>query len=197
MVYGKNGQKNMQIPKQAKKVFSGVIFNVWQWQQEMFDGSFETFEIIERRAVVDIIATVGKKIIVLEQEQPAREKYPALPGGMIDAGESPINSAKRELREETGYNCVKIELLDEDTGKGKQYFHQSIFIARDCIKEGVQHLDKGEKITVKLVSFDEFLQLCRNPRFAAPYKLIFRMYECLLDKKKKEEFRKKIFTENC
>jgi len=42
-------------------------------------------------------------------------------------------------------------------------------------------------------SFDEFLQLCRNPAFAAPNKLIFRMYECLIDKKKKEEFRKKIF----
>ena len=34
----------MKVPKQAKRVFKGVIFDVYQWEQEMFDGTKEIFE---------------------------------------------------------------------------------------------------------------------------------------------------------
>lgn len=37
----------MKLPPQAKKVFTGQIFDVYQWEQEMYDGSFETFEMLK------------------------------------------------------------------------------------------------------------------------------------------------------
>ena len=43
------------IPKDARCVFKGVIFEVWQWEQKMFDGSMATFERIKRPDTVVII----------------------------------------------------------------------------------------------------------------------------------------------
>ena len=31
------------VPKNAKKVFTGEIFDIYQWQQEMYDGSLSIF----------------------------------------------------------------------------------------------------------------------------------------------------------
>ena len=90
----------MKLPKNAERVFKGVIFDIYQWEQEMFDGSTETFERILRPDLVCLIATVGDKIMVLDQEQPARPPFISLPGGRMDMeGETPLDTAKRELRE--------------------------------------------------------------------------------------------------
>jgi len=58
------------IPDDAKKVFSGVRTDVYQWDQEMFDGSIATFERIEKKPSAAIIAVVDSKIIITQQEQP-------------------------------------------------------------------------------------------------------------------------------
>lgn len=44
------------IPEQAELKFHGVIFDVYQWPQEMFDGSVETFEMLRRADTVKIMA---------------------------------------------------------------------------------------------------------------------------------------------
>ena len=45
--------KNISIPKglpeNAKLVFKGVLFDTWQWEQELFDGSYSTFEVVVRK----------------------------------------------------------------------------------------------------------------------------------------------------
>lgn len=37
--------KLMKIPSTAKRVFKGIIFDVYRWEQEMFDETTSTFEI--------------------------------------------------------------------------------------------------------------------------------------------------------
>jgi len=184
----------MKIPKQAKKVFDGVIFDTYQWEQEMFDGTTETFERIHRAPSVECIAIVDDKIITLEQKQPTREDwYPSLPGGRIDEGEEPVKAVARELLEETGYTAKSFELYREYSGTSKIHFPEYIFIAKNCKKVSEQNIDSGEKINVKLSTFDEFVNMFRNKLCATSIYFKFEIYEALLDEKKKEELKEKLF----
>jgi hypothetical protein len=45
----------MPIPEHAKKVFAGKTFDVYHYEQKMFDGSTQIFEKLKRNHSVDII----------------------------------------------------------------------------------------------------------------------------------------------
>jgi hypothetical protein len=66
------------------------------------------------------------------------------------------------------------------------------FIAKGCEKVSDQSLDGGEKIELKKVSFDELLQIGRNPKFMEK-EIIPDFYEALLDKEKYAEL-KQLFS---
>lgn len=151
------------IPPQAKLVFKGQIFDVYQWDQEMFDGSKAIFEKLKRPDTVQIIAvTEDKKIIVQEEEQPGSDHFFGLPGGRVDADEDLETAAKRELLEETGYEAKEIKLIREKRPHGKIDWVIYHFVATGCKKVAEPHLDSGEKIKTMLVTFEEFVRLADN-----------------------------------
>jgi len=158
------------LPQDAKLVFKGELFEVWQWKQKMYDGSIEIFERVKQVDNVDVIAVVNDKIILEVQEQPDRaEPFISLPGGRCEEKEEPLVTAKRELLEETGYSSDHWELLMEHQPFNKMIWTIYNFIARDCSYEKIPRLDRGEKITVKLVSFDEFIAASQEPTFRNKY----------------------------
>lgn len=181
------------IPVEAKKVFSGKIFDVYQWEQKMFDGSTQTFERLRRPNTAQVIAVVGDKILIQDEEQPdAVSAFPSIPGGRCDVGEESLDSAKRELLEETGYVSDDWELWKEVNPVGKMEWTVYTYIARNCRQEGVPHLDAGERITSRLVTFDEFLALSDEASFYSP-ELVPAMLRMRLNPEHKEEFRVLLF----
>ncbi len=149
----------MKIPFEAKKIFSGEIFSVYQWPQKMYDGSIATFEMVKRPDTVLIIPTVDDKIVLAEEQQPRKNKKITLLGGRRNAGEKTIAAAKRELREESGLVSDDWELLYEFQPVSKMEWTIFCFIARDCQQAFSQKLDGGEKISLKKVSFAHFVKL--------------------------------------
>ena len=147
------------IPPEAKSVFKGKIFEVFQWEQKMFDGSTVTFERLRRPNTVQVIAVEGDAIFLLKEKQPDTEYYLTLPGGRAEIGEDPLEACKRELLEEIGYTSGKWELFFEDDPVGKMEWTIYTYIARDCVKAQEPHLDGGEAIELLSVSFDHLLNL--------------------------------------
>ncbi len=154
------------IPSHAKKVFNGKIFDVYQWEQEMFDGSRKTFEKTSRSDHAVIIAvTKDKKIVIEHQDQPNNHGLVSTPAGGLESGEDPLDGAKRELLEETGYTSEDWHLWKVSSPNEKIRSDIYYFIARDCNLSGKQNTDAGERIRIELVDFDQFLVLTESDDF--------------------------------
>lgn len=181
------------IPDTAEVVFQGEIFKVYQWEQELYDGSKATFEKIDRPDTVEIIALVGDKILLTEQEQPHRNPFVALPGGRVDEGEEILHAAHRELLEETGHDSKDVVLwkLFEDTGN--VLWSRYIYVARNCQKVHDGDLDAGEKIQVKLIGFDDLLMLSEDKNFRCKGRLKEELYYLRLHLEEQEKFKKLLF----
>jgi ADP-ribose pyrophosphatase len=157
-----------KIPAHAKKVFEGVIFDVYHWDQEMFDGSTAVFEALKKRDTVTVLAICENKLIINYEEQPTKPPFIALPGGMCEKiSSSPLDDAKRELAEETGHvsNDWMLWFEVDPLNHAKIDWKNSFYIAKQCVKAREQSLDSGEKIETVLLSFDEFLELRHDPIF--------------------------------
>ena len=189
-----NQQKNdiTSLPSHAKRVFEGDIFDIYQWEQLMFDGSTAIFEKIVRSDTVTIIPIIEDKILIQYQEQPDLSTFISLPGGRMDRNEDVITASKREFIEETGYKANEWFPLMMIKPLNKMIWKMHYYIARDCTNTNQLHLDSGEKIENKLISFDEFLLLSENELFRdkelARYILKLRLHP-----EKLEEFKNLLF----
>jgi len=155
-----NKEQRKSIPRNAKKVFKGIIFEVYQWKQRLYDNSVATYERLRRYDTVLVIpVTTDGKIIVLEEEQCGRGIFVGNPGGMLEKGERPEDGARRELIEETGYNAQKLILLDTFEPSSKIEWVKYLFLAKECVRVSHPKPDPGEKIKIKLTTFEEYINL--------------------------------------
>lgn len=181
------------IPDHAKKVFDGVLFDVYQWEQELFDGTKTIFEKIKRPDTVVVFPVLDNgKIMLTEQEQPGMEPFIGATGGRVDEDEDVLEAAKRELLEESGYEASEFILWDAQHPTSKTDWVVYTFVAKGLKKVSDMNLDAGEKITLKLVELDEFIEIAINKNFVEK-EIIPKLYEAKLYPEKKEEL-KKLFS---
>lgn len=181
------------IPKEAKRVFKGVVFDVYQWEQVLYDGSVRTFESIKRPDSTEIIAVVGETLVLLTEQQPQKPKpFLSLPGGGVDEGETPLEGARRELLEETGLAGKDWETLRVFEPSSRIDWRVHTFIVRDCHKVQESHPGAGEKNTLHLVDFDAWLQAALDPTFRH-HSLKADMIRALYDQTFRKTFHTSIF----
>ncbi len=155
-----------QISPDAKKVFSGVLHDVYQWPQKLFDGTTVTYERLTREdSAVIIPVTPEGKIVVLREQQPGTGWFATLPCGGINPGEAPEVAALRELKEETGYAPSQLDLWFSHQINSRMDWAVYVFIARDVKLEGKAENEAGERIETREVSLEEFLRIAAQDDF--------------------------------
>lgn len=124
----------------SKKLIETPIFTVTEDLATDPDG-FEIKRAIVRHqgsAVVMPIDAKGRVLLVRQYRLPAQRFLWELPAGRVDPGESVLQGAKRELREETGLRAKK-------WAKIASFFVSPGFLEEKMTIFAAQELTEGEK----------------------------------------------------
>ena len=136
-----------------------------------FEMNYTKFDMPDFSAVVAV--TDEKKVLfVSNYRYPVGERLLEIPAGIIDKGETPIECAKRELEEETGYRPIKIKEIAwyySYASLNMQKAH--IFFTDELVKGNIKH-DKGEDLELKIFTIEETLNLLHNNELRHPPTII-------------------------
>ena len=123
------------------------------------------FYVLDAPDWVNVVAlTENREAVLVEQFRYGTDK-PSLEiaGGVCDPGESPLETAKRELEEETGYisdNWSSLGKVSANPAILNNYNH--FFLAEGCTRTGEMSLDQHERIKVHTLPYDDFLDRVRD-----------------------------------
>ncbi|MGG6431337.1 NUDIX hydrolase [Anoxybacillus sp. D401a] len=146
-----------------KRIFSGKVIDVYVEDVLLPNGETSKREIVKHPGAVAVLAiTEENKIVLVRQYRKALERVLVeIPAGKLEKGEAPLETAKRELEEETGYVCEKMEPLHSfytSPGFADELVH--IFLAKGLTKKSEkQMLDDDEFVDVLEVTLEEALNM--------------------------------------
>ncbi|MBE6304434.1 MAG: NUDIX hydrolase [Bacteroidales bacterium] len=125
----------------------------------------DEYYVLEYPTWINVIAITdeGKYVMVEQYRHGLQDVFTEIVAGVVESGEPPIEAAKRELLEETGFGGGEWSLnavLSANPGSMNNLTYS--FIAKGVKKLCEQHLDETEDINVKLLSEDEVRRMLRN-----------------------------------
>lgn len=94
----------------SERIYEGKILNLRVDTVEVSrSGRHSKREVVEHRDAVAILVRdgEGRFLFVRQFRYAIGEELLEIPAGLIDVGETPIEAAQRELREETGYSAAR------------------------------------------------------------------------------------------
>lgn len=151
-----------------------LIFSRPQLETEVFDVRHERAEhpsgaVLERSIVHNASAAVilprndeGAVLLIRQFRLPCREKLWELPAGRCDPGEEPLETAQRELIEETGYRAAQWRpLLSFYPAPGFATERMYSFLA-EGLSEGEAAPEPYEIIEKRWLGREEALEMVRS-----------------------------------
>lgn len=148
----------------SERVFRGKLLSVRVDTVRLPDGAEATREIVEHApavAVVPLLPT-GEVALVRQWRQPAGEVLLEIPAGVMHAGETPEECARRELAEEVGYRPGRLTPLFSvylAPGYSEEMIH--LFLAEELVPEQCE-ADDDEFLEVVTMSLAAAVAACRS-----------------------------------
>jgi ADP-ribose pyrophosphatase len=140
------------------------------------EREYHVFEIGDAVAVVPVLPD-GRIVMIGQYRYPHGKTHWEIPAGRLHENEEPVEAARRELREETGYRAARFERLPgfyPSNGITAHFAHA--FVALDCEKAGELELDDTEQLVVKTFSREEIGLLLDAGRIEDAFAAISLMY---------------------
>ena len=166
----------------GEEAWSGRLFSVHVDRFRYDDGEEAEREIARHPGAVGVVAHDGERLYLVRQpREPADD--PALlelPAGKLDEeGESPLDTAKRELAEEIGKGAREWRFLTRCfTSPGFADEEVHLYLATDLYDETAEteENERIEIVTMPLQDLDEAIAACRDAKTLIGL-LWFRAYE--------------------
>ncbi len=145
----------------SENVFSGSRIRVRVDEVAMADGRTTRREVVEHPDAVVVLALRedGQIAFVRQWRHPTGRPLLELPAGRIDPGETPAETARRELREEVGLDPARLDVARGffvAPGFADEFLHG--FIARDCVESPLE-ADDDEELIVEWKPLGEAIEL--------------------------------------
>jgi len=167
---GSEHQRLSEHCERRERLFEGRFLKAWRDTVRLPDGRSASREYIEHPGAVVVIAlhedSTGATQVVLERQF----RYPVglhlyeLPAGKLEAGEPHLDTAKRELLEETGYSAerwMRLCTLHPCVGYSNEIVE--VYLARG-LTLSERNLDDEEFLETLVVPLDEALEWIRIGR---------------------------------
>ncbi|MBR1535553.1 MAG: NUDIX hydrolase [Treponema sp.] len=150
--------KNLEWNEKGKKeLLKTVVLTVNEIDSLSPDGKTGKYIVMDAPDWVIVVPRINDNFLMVKQWRHGNKSLSIeFPGGVINAGESPEEAAKREMEEETGYKAGKLTYLGSANPnpalmRNKVHF----FAAEDLVSTGKQHLDDDEYVEYLQVPCEE------------------------------------------
>jgi ADP-ribose pyrophosphatase len=150
----------------GSRVFDGNLLKVHRDTVRLPDGSTGQREYVRHPGAVAIVALFDDGQVLLERQfrYPNRREFIEIPAGKLEPGEPHLETAKRELLEETGYVADDWQRLGViHTAIGYTDETIELFLARG-LEQRAAKLDAGEFLEVFILGFEEAMAMIRDGR---------------------------------
>ena len=152
-----------EITIHSEQIYKGHVVSLKKDTVLCPNGEQSLREIITHRGGVAILVKVDDKFIIEKQFRYAlgKEIY-ELPAGKLEADEEPLEAAKRECLEETGYKPLEmIHLCDMSPTCGYSTEIIHFYYCPKSVKQE-RHLDSDEVIDLMYLSLEEIEHMIKN-----------------------------------
>ncbi len=144
-------------PLGEEPVWQGGVIRVEDMAVELPDGTLAQRDIVRHPGGVGVVALTDECLVALVRQYraPFDRVTVEIPAGKIEPGEDPLEAARRELVEETGYTAGElVPLVSVAPSPGYTDEVVRVYLARD-LTFTAQHTDGDEFLNVDLVPLDE------------------------------------------
>jgi len=153
---------------QAQLIARTRIFRVEEVMLKFSNGTERTYErLLSRHPAVIVVPLLDNDHLLMIREYAVGvEGYElTLPKGLVDEGETILEAAQRELREETGYAARQLTFVrDVTVAPGYMTHHTAIVLAQDLYASPLEG-DEPEKMEILSWPLAQLTELLEQPDF--------------------------------